>query len=238
MILFSIVAFLSNLLLPLIACFPEQNAIQLSGLPTTSSEGVISIKGYKNVKGNRLWGCLRWTKISKIKPRLEIRWLTIPRAWIASHLLTFTILVSTSLTRSVSNSMFLVSALGVSWAVTQWAPLALVSVFVDTRQLHRPIPSRISFRGRSVDLLATIPGDEVERGEEAVLTATADLRAGAVMGVYNMAIATPQIVAALGSAMIFGILRWWVPDETEVVGWVIRIWGLASLVAAWLATGI
>lgn len=122
--------------------------------------------------------------------------------------------------------------------MTQWTPLALTSVFIETQQPHRPVPSQRSFHNYRIDTPATILDDEIERGEEEVLVVAGDLRAGAVMGVFNLAIAAPQIVAALGSSIIFGVLRWCEFDETEVVGFVIRIWGLASLGAAWLAAGI
>lgn len=88
------------------------------------------------------------------------------------------------------------------------------------------------------DPRATISDNEIERGGEEVLVVACELRAGAVMGVFNLAIAAPQIVAALGSSIIFGVLRRWEFDETEAVGFVIRIWGLASLGAAWLAARI
>lgn len=214
MVLFSIVALLSNLSLPLIVSFPKKNAsagaVQHSGVTTTSPT----------------------------ESCLKIKWLTIPRAWMASHLLTFAILFSTSLTRSPSHSTILVSVLGISWAVTQWAPLALTSVFIETQQPHRPVSSQRSFDNYSIDPPATISDDDIERGEDEALVVAGGLRAGAVMGIFNLAIAAPQIVAALGSSIIFGVLRWWELDETEAVGFVIRIWGLASLGAAWLAAGI
>jgi solute carrier family 45 protein 1/2/4 len=74
--------------------------------------------------------------------------------------------------------------------------------------------------------------------EEEKMVVTGDLGAGSVMGVYNAAIAAPQIVAALGSSGILWVLGRWGFDDGEAVGWVIRIWGLAGLVAAWLAAGI
>jgi len=80
--------------------------------------------------------------------------------------------------------------------------------------------------------------DEEEEDEEEKMVMSGDLRAGSVMGVYNVAIAAPQIVAALGSSGILWVLGWWGFDDGEAVGWVIRIWGLAGLVAAWLAAGI
>jgi hypothetical protein len=80
--------------------------------------------------------------------------------------------------------------------------------------------------------------DEGEEKEEEILVGAGELRAGAVMGVYNIAIAAPQIVAALGSSGIFWVLGKWGFDDGEAAGWVIRLWGLAGFVTAWLAAGI
>jgi solute carrier family 45 protein 1/2/4 len=64
------------------------------------------------------------------------------------------------------------------------------------------------------------------------------LHAGAVMGIYNVSIATPQIIAAIGSSCLFWILGRLGIDDGEAVGWIIRLGGLSSLAAAWLALGI
>lgn len=60
-------------------------------------------------------------------------------------------------------------------------------------------------------------------------------QAGIVLGIHNVSMAAPQIVATLVSSMIFGALqkpRGSVGDES--VAWVLRFGGLAALVAAWL----
>jgi solute carrier family 45 protein 1/2/4 len=58
------------------------------------------------------------------------------------------------------------------------------------------------------------------------------------MGIYNISIAAPQVVAAIGSGGLFWILGRLGVDDREAVGWVIRLGGLSSLAAAWLALGI
>ena len=80
--------------------------------------------------------------------------------------------------------------------------------------------------------------EEEEDVEEGGLVETGGLRAGAVMGVYNIAIAAPQIVAALGSSGIFWGLGRRELENSEIVGWAIRAWGFTGFIAAWLAAGI
>ena len=65
------------------------------------------------------------------------------------------------------------------------------------------------------------------------------LQAGVVLGIHNVAIAAPQIVATLVSSAIFKAMQ--KPrggDEVgigdESVGWVLRFGGCAAVVAAFL----
>jgi solute carrier family 45, member 1/2/4 len=201
----------------------------------------------KTTEGDHL---RRSFQLSRIIARLKVPWLTLPRAWAASHILTSTVLLSTYLTHSPIQSTCLASILGISWALTQWAPLALISVSIAAQQLKQTTSSRQSFYSRINTLSDEGDGartptyndhpsdEEVANGKEEILGVTGDLQAGAAMGIYNIAIAAPQIVAALGGSGIFWFLRWCGFDDTDVVGWVIRIGGLAGLVAAWLAAGI
>lgn len=77
-----------------------------------------------------------------------------------------------------------------------------------------------------------------ENEQEIVLVGRESVDTGAMMGVYNAAIAAPQILAAMGSSGMFWILkeRGW--EDNEAAGWVIRIGGLAGILAAWLTVRI
>ena len=155
---------------------------------------------------------------------LSISWLTLPRAWMASHILTSIILLSTALIHSRISSTFLVGLLGISWALTQWAPYALISA-----EIARADPY---LRFSDTD------DDNEQRESGNVEFGSSESKAGTILGVHNMAIATPQIIAAVGSSALFWILGRWDIVDGEAVGWVIRAGGLAGFVAAWLAAGV
>ena len=158
------------------------------------------------------------------KSILSVSWLTLPRAWTASHILTSVTLLSTALIHSRKTSTVLVGLLGVSWALTQWAPFALISAEITKEHSRLHISSSIDYDQSTED-------EETGGG-------SLELQAGTIMGVHNMAIATPQIVAAVGSSGLFWILGRWGIIDGEATGWVLRVGGLAGFVAAWLAAGI
>jgi len=64
-----------------------------------------------------------------------------------------------------------------------------------------------------------------------------DDQAGIILGLHNVAIASPQIIATIGSSLLFKLLakpRGAPGDDS--VGWVLRAGGLAALVAAYMAS--
>lgn len=66
-----------------------------------------------------------------------------------------------------------------------------------------------------------------------------DDQAGIILGIHNVAIASPQIIATVGSSLIFKLLQ--KPRGTpgdNSMGWVLRAGGLATLVAAYMASRI
>lgn len=186
---------------------------------------------------------LRW---SIPRFRVKIPWLTLPRAWALSQLFTSLILVTTIFTHSSSILTIQVSLLGVSWAMTQWAPLALISTQMASYKLaHDGVTERSNIEpchvgcddcSASTNLLSSA-GDESEMrdGTESRGDNTQpELRAGVVMGIYNVSIATPQILAAIGCSCMFWILGRSGLNDGEAVGWVIRLGGVSSLAATWL----
>lgn len=157
------------------------------------------------------------------KINLEIRWLTIKRAWLLSHLMFALITWLTFLAKNTTTATILAGLVGIPWAMTMWAPFALIAAEVSKREnirrgLIRPPPTR--------------DGELLSRGED--VSEGAD-QAGVVLGIHNVAVAAPQVVATLVSSAIFKALqkpRGSVGDDS--VGWVLRFGGLLALVAAWL----
>lgn len=64
-------------------------------------------------------------------------------------------------------------------------------------------------------------------------------QAGMILGLHNVAISTPQILATLISSVVFHALQRerGVPGDASV-GWVLRIGGVAALAAAWWGRGL
>jgi solute carrier family 45 protein 1/2/4 len=114
----------------------------------------------------------------------------------------------------------LVAAIGVPWAMAQWAPFALIAAEVSRRESLR----RNGNAGRPSSSHRDEDGDEEE-----------EQQAGTVLGIHNVAIAAPQVIATLASSLIFKALqkpRGSVGDDS--VAWVLRFGGLAALAAGWL----
>lgn len=228
MTLFAITALAANLSLPLFVSYasnPLETSILCSGSSTASSD-IESIENEEPAPGTptkrRVFSAI--TGPPRLGSVVSIPWLTLPRAWTASHILTAVTLLSTAFTRLRTSSTLLVGLLGMSWALTQWAPFALISAEIA--------------RERSRRRVATYSDHGEDNEQEEVDGKNFDLQAGTIMGVHNMAIATPQIVAAIGSSALFWALGRWGVVNGEATGWVLRAGGLAGFVAAWLAAGI
>ncbi|KAF7944312.1 hypothetical protein EAE96_010710 [Botrytis aclada] len=160
--------------------------------------------------------------------RLHIKFLTLPRVWTLSHILTTLLTLSTLLTSTFVTTSILIIFFGISWATTTWIPLALISTEISQSQ-HRsrstsPIPlSRIAQPAST--------SHKRNRRQE-------PLQAGTIMGLFNMAIALPQIIAALQGSLVFWALGEVGVIGIEAMGWVIRLGCLGSMFAAWLADSL
>ncbi|KMU84697.1 alpha-glucoside transporter [Coccidioides immitis H538.4] len=148
--------------------------------------------------------------------KLQIPGLTLRRLWFLSHAGTVVIAI-----------------VGISWALTLWAPFAFISAEVaksDAENRER----RHQLRQGIPDLSHGHPGSECDENgssEEKVD------QAGVILGIHNVAISFPQIASTLISSAIFKALQkprgepW---DDS--VGWVLRFGGCAALGAAYITT--
>ena len=138
------------------------------------------------------------TRLLPPLPSLTIPGLTLRCAWLLSHLLFTTLTILTFLPTTTTTATILVALTGIPWAMTNWAPFALIAAEIRKR-------------------------DDNQAG------------AGMVLGIHNIAIAAPQVIATLVSSAIFHALqrpRGSMGDES--VAWVLRFGGLCAGVAAWL----
>ncbi len=166
------------------------------------------------------------TRFSRFLDCLVIPWLTLRRAWLISHLIFATCMFSTLIVRSIGAATALIGIVGISWALTLWAPFAIISAEVSKRDALR--------RSREVTQRAELDTD-VEGGS----IAKEEDQAGVILGIHNMAIAAPQILATIGSSIIFKFLQKprGTPGDRSYPA-VLAAGGVFTLVAAWLTSRI
>jgi len=221
--MFAIITFLSSVILPFIIAPSYQDpkkplATQLT--PTTPTYGAEG--GYfahkppsKKKRRNKF---LRFFT----RKRFRISFLTLRRAWLLSHIVLAVTTWCTFFVHNVTAATILVGSIGVPWALTNWAPFALIAAEISKRDairrgLRPPPPTR--------------DGQLLGSGED---DSSAD-QAGVVLGIHNVAIAAPQVIATLGSSVIFRALQ--KPRGTpgdNSVAWVLRIGGIFALGAAFM----
>lgn len=155
----------------------------------------------------------RPTRLARLLSYVVIPGLTLRRAWLVSHLVFASCMFSTLVVRSISGATAIIGVVGVSWALTLWAPFAIISAEVSKlEELHR---------------LRGVP----DHG-------TTD-QAGIILGIHNMSVATPQILATIGSSIIFRFLQKprGVPGDRSM-SVVLACGGIFTLVAAYLTSRI
>jgi solute carrier family 45 protein 1/2/4 len=167
------------------------------------------------------------TRFSRLLDALVIPGLTLRRAWLCSHLIFATCMFSTLIVRSIAAATALIGIVGISWALTLWAPFAIISAEVSKRDaLRRARQSQSRFSHSSSE----DPENSLDEKED---------QAGIILGIHNMSIATPQILATIGSSIIFKFLQ--KPRGTpgdRSIAVVLAAGGVSTLVAAWLTSRI
>lgn len=166
------------------------------------------------------------TRLTRFLDALVIPWLTLRRAWLISHLIFAGCMFSTLIVRSITAATILIGIVGISWALTLWAPFAIISAEISKRDALRRA-RRSTHRTSELDTdVEAHPGQE-------------DDQAGVILGIHNMAIAAPQILATLGSSIMFKFLQKprGTPGDRSYAA-VLAAGGLFTLVAAWLTSRI
>jgi solute carrier family 45 protein 1/2/4 len=229
-----------------------------------------------------------------LRGRFAVPGLTLRRFWIISHLFFALLMWSTIFIVSVEGAVFMVAAAGISWALTLWAPFALIAQCVShINDVSRRESIASSRRGtpelRSVDgspygattrdgvspltsgISVTNPDERRPSQSTPLLAPQARLAiphpallevpkipekkdeitsAGAIMGLHNVFISSPQFISTLLASVIFHFLGaggrgddihpdLLVEPTAETWGggsiaWVLRIGGLGGIVAAYL----
>lgn len=135
--------------------------------------------------------------------------------WMLSQTIFATCMFSTLLVDDVVGVTMLVGFVGISGALSQIVPFNLIGLILQRYQ--------------------TLYGGSGPADAIAANTTRYETRPGIVMGIHNMAIAAPQLIAAVGSSAIFWLLG--SPDggdRSRSTGWVLRAGGVAALAAMWM----
>jgi hypothetical protein len=147
--------------------------------------------------------------------------LTLPRAWLFANILAAMSFLLLGMTSSSVSATALTGVLGVSWALTQWAPFALIGEeLAKIRQQHQSGHSRSSKKS------------DVEKLN---LNSEEDNQTALILGIHNLAISAPQIVAAVGSSMVFWFLEQCDVVGTDAIGWVLMFGAIPAGTAAFWA---
>ncbi|KAG6059237.1 hypothetical protein E4U33_007146 [Claviceps sp. LM78 group G4] len=132
----------------------------------------------------------------------------IRRLWAASQLLFATAMLLTFLVTSVGQALFLVGLSGISWAVTIWAPHAIIGAYA------------------SAGMSLTVAERRLTVAED-----SSEIRSGIIVGLHNAAVSAPQIVSAVCCSFLFWVLN---GVSGDIIGWAFRMAAISTFAAAWL----
>lgn len=191
---------------------------QRSSLSRTQSSHSTKMDTY-----TELGGFLPRQKTSFLQRCLEgvrIPGLTLRRAWCLSQLLFSACMFSTFFISSPTSATVMVAVMGMSWSLSLWAPFALIAAEISKRDEARRLRQRRKqFNGDS----GSSNGAEDEEED----------RAGIILGLHNVAVSAPQVVATLICSIVFKALQKPrdVPGDVSIA-WTLRLGGVAGLAAA------
>lgn len=169
--------------------------------------------------------------------RLRIPGFTLKRAWFGSLVLFAGAMFCTVLVRTVEAATALIGLVGITWAMTLWAPWAIISAEISRRDaMIRTQKLRTFDASTSAQGLGSPSDDNGLNGntEEEEVD-----QAGVILGIHNMAIAAPQIIATVGSSIIFKF--WQKPRGTpgdHSIAIVLALGGACVLIASFFVSQI
>jgi len=227
LLIFAITSFAANMLLPFLVVpsyrapeptvkTPSSEHQYTPGTPGTLSASMSSFFPQAPTPSATLHA-----RLARLLDLVQIPWLTLRRAWMVSHILFALCMASTFFIRTPTQATILTAFVGVPWALTLWAPFALISAEISKRDAEAR-KRGISRRGRNV-----VDGQEAVTGKQ-------EDQAGVILGLHNVAVAAPQIVATLVSSAIFKLAQKPRGEPYDwSVAWVLRFGGLAALIATY-----
>jgi len=140
---------------------------------------------------------------------LIIPGFTLRRAWMLAQLLFTGSMLCTVFVRTVTVATILIGLVGITWALTLWAPWAIISAEISRRDEMRRVQQqqRNLSPNRALTSLDGYSSDENHLERDLAEDEEAADQAGVILGIHNMAIAAPQIIATVASSIIFRIFQ-------------------------------
>lgn len=171
---------------------------------------------------------------------LHIPGFTLKRAWFGSLIIFAGAMFSTVFVTTVEAATALIALAGITWAMTLWAPWAIISAeiskrdaMIRARKLRSP-GRGVNSEGTSPDNRASLSAENQGSGDDEDVD-----QAGVILGIHNMAIAAPQIIATVGSSIIFRL--WQKPRGTpgdHSIAIVLALGGGCVLIASYFVAQI
>jgi solute carrier family 45, member 1/2/4 len=158
--------------------------------------------------------------IKRLLGRLQVPGLTLRRTWLLAQLLFSTCMFSTFFISTPGAASVMTALVGISWSLTIWAPFALISGEIAERDEAR--------RRRQRQKLISATEDDPEANEE-------EDKAGIILGLHNVAVSAPQVLATMVCSAIFKSLQKQRSEPGDVsIAWCMRFGGLVTLVAVFI----
>ena len=158
--------------------------------------------------------------LSSFLKRLQIPGLTLRRAWLLAQCLFSSCMLSTFFISTPVAASIMTAFVGISWSLSLWAPFALISSEIVERDEAR--------RRRQRRKLVTGAEDDPDASEE-------EDKAGIVLGLHNVAVSAPQVIATMICSLIFRALQ---KERNEPgdnsVAWTLRFGGFVTLASIFL----
>lgn len=158
---------------------------------------------------------------------LIIPGFTLRRAWMCAQILFTLSMLCTVFVRTVTAATVLIGLVGITWALTLWAPWAIISAEISRREEERRLQQaqRTFSPNRGLDGYSSADRNEEEEAAD---------QAGVILGIHNMAIAAPQIIATVVSSIIFHYFqkpRGEPGDHSIAI--VLALGGITVFISAW-----
>lgn len=171
------------------------------------------------------------SRLEKILSRIRVPGLSIRRAWMLSHVFFAICMWSTLFIKTPTAGAVMSGFVGISWSMTNWAPFTLIAADISQRDREK---RRNGHSDRDQHSLRdSISGELIVKEEKEVD------QAGVVLGLHNVAVSAPQILATLIASSIFQVSqkdRGVANDDS--IAQVLRFGGLTAMIAWWATSRI